>query len=113
MSFLYPAGYDIEKLSSLALALKIARHSRCTVCDNCPGLHPIPGTPLTLDLPGDDILFNDVAHFESDEEKDSRYLQTCACGHGIKEHGDGRIDKGEYARRGRVAVRMDELLMVL
>ena len=114
MSALYPAGFDLTTLSKNEIALKIARHSRCTDCNACPGLHPPPDVTLVLDS-SDDASLGGANQFGSNEhERDSRYLNTCACGHGTKSHGadESRLGKSEYVRRARVAIRMDELLMV-
>lgn len=115
MSLLYPAAHERTKLSDTALALKIARHSRCAICDgSCSGLRPPAGTVVELDNQEDDSSLGDLTQYGSDDEdKDSRYLQKCACGHGLSDHGaDEDVGKDEYARRGRVAIRMDELLSV-
>ena len=110
MTTLYPARYDIEKLSQNAIALKIARHSRCSECDSCGGLHPPPDAVLEPDSAefSEDFLSSD------DDERDSRYLAVCACGHGTLSHGadEARLGRSEYVRRARVAIRLDELLMV-
>jgi hypothetical protein len=103
MKVLYPTSHEIPKLSEPALALKIARHSPCSVCTSefCPGLRPPPFMQLVPD---------------SDEDYDGSesYLSSCACGHDATDHGADRSEIGstEFSRRGRVAVRLDELLQV-
>ncbi|KAL5523700.1 hypothetical protein ACEPAG_7873 [Sanghuangporus baumii] len=116
MSALYPAGFDINNLSKNAIALKIARHSRCSDCNSCPGLHPPPDVTLVLDSSesGEESSLGNANHIGfGEDEKDSRYLDICACGHGTKSHGadELRLGKSEYVRRAKVAIRLDELLM--
>ncbi|THH04557.1 hypothetical protein EW145_g5435 [Phellinidium pouzarii] len=100
-----------------ALALRIARHSHCSECDSCTGLRPPPGVTLVLDTSQEESSLGDLSQYGSDEEDGnslSRYLSICACGHDTKRHGadELRIGKDEYARRARVAIRLDELLSV-
>ncbi|KAI0812557.1 hypothetical protein BC629DRAFT_1671417 [Irpex lacteus] len=101
MKALYPTSHEIPKLPEPALALKIARHSPCSICtaEICPGLRPPPIVQLVLD---------------SDEDYDGSesYLSSCGCGHDATDHGAdlGEIERTEFNRRGRVAVRLDELL---
>ncbi len=103
MKALYPTSHEIPKLPEPALALKIARHSPCSICtaEICPGLRPPPIVQLVLD---------------SDEDYDGSesYLSSCGCGHDATDHGAdlGEIERTEFNRRGRVAVRLDELLQV-
>jgi histone acetyltransferase len=103
MKALYPADHKITLLSQPALALKISRHSRCSVC-SCLGLRPAPGVQLILDS----------AQAQNQVDEPLRYLALCSCGHGVPAHGAelGSLGKQEYARRGRVAVRLDEILQV-
>lgn len=117
MSTLYPAGFDPKKLSKNAIALKIARHSRCSECEFCAGLHPPSDTILVLDSSesNQESTLGDLTQYGSDDEdKDLRYLDACACGHDAKSHGadELRLGKDEYARRARVAIRLDEILSV-
>ncbi|KAI5123056.1 hypothetical protein M0805_000491 [Coniferiporia weirii] len=112
---LYPAGFDPKLLSKNALALRIARHSRCSACNSCNGLHPAPGISLVLDSHQEGSSLGDLSQYGSDEEDanpQSRYLSDCVCGHDAKHHGadELQLGKDEYARRSRVATRMDELL---
>ncbi|KAI0344707.1 hypothetical protein BDW22DRAFT_1326844 [Trametopsis cervina] len=101
MKALYPTSHDIPKLPEEALSLKIARHSPCSICTSeiCPGLRPPPVVQLVLD---------------SDEDYDGTqsYLSSCSCGHDATDHGAdlSEISSTEFSRRGRVAVRLDELL---
>lgn len=103
MKALYPNSDDPNKLSESALALKIARHSPCSICtaDICPGLRPPPIVQLVLDS---------VEDYDGSES----YLSSCSCGHDAIDHGAdlSEIDQNEFARRGRVAIRIDELLKV-
>ncbi|KAF7790346.1 hypothetical protein EIP86_001301 [Pleurotus ostreatoroseus] len=101
MKALYPNSDDPSKLSESALALKIARHSPCSICtaDICPGLRPPPIVQLVLDS---------VEDYDGSES----YLSSCSCGHDAIDHGAdlSEINQNEFARRGRVAIRIDELL---
>ena len=103
MKALYPNSDDASKLSQDALSLKIARHSPCSVCtaEICPGLRPPPIVQLVLDS---------VEDYDGSES----YLSSCSCGHDATDHGAdlSEIDSSEFARRGRVAIRIDEFLKV-
>ena len=115
MKVAYPASHICDKLSSSLLALKIARHSPCTLCVQCPGLHPPPRVAVVLDEHSDSSLGTlEQYGSDDDEEEVSSYLDTCACGHGVKAHNADEIvlGKSEFARRGRVAIRLDEVLQV-
>lgn len=108
MKALYPASNDIPNLPDSHLALKIARHTRCSDSDcSCPGLRPPPGWRVFLDTP-------DGTDSDDDGEPPSKYLDRCGCGHGVSAHGAdlSALGHDEFARRGRVAVRVDELLEV-
>ncbi|CCM01133.1 uncharacterized protein FIBRA_03181 [Fibroporia radiculosa] len=104
MKVLYPASHEIPKLSDDLLAIKIARHSTCLACSSCPGLRPPPGASVALDL---DAL-------PETDGGAAQFLDSCACGHGPADHGAEKdsLGKAEFIRRGRVAVRLDELLQV-
>ena len=107
MKALYPASNEIPSLPDHHLAIKIARHSRCSTCSTCPGLYPPPGWRVFLDTSdGDDS--------DDDGEPPQGYLNECRCGHDVSAHGADVSSTGheEFARRGRVAVRLDELLEV-
>ena len=115
MKVAYPASHTYDKLSSSLLALKIARHSPCTLCDSCSGLHPPPKVTVVLDEHSDSSLGNlEQYGSDDDEEEVSSYLDACACGHEVKAHNADEITLGkpEFARRGRVAIRLDEVLQV-
>ena len=103
MKALYPNSDDASKLPESALALKIARHSPCSVCtaEICPGLRPPPIFQLVLDS---------VEDYDGSES----YLESCSCGHDAIDHGAelSEIGEAEFSRRGRVAIRIDELLKV-
>lgn len=113
----YPAGNDLKTLHPDAIALKIARHSRCLECNNCSGLHPPRSASIVLDTEQNKSSFGGLAQYDSDEDDEgsSKYLNTCACGHGTESHGadESRLGKDEYNRRARVAIRLDELLSVI
>ena len=120
MDYIYPVARKIENLSKTALAVKIARHSICRKCDPetpCQGLHPPPDVTVTLDTSSEeDSSLGNLDQYGSDDEddKDSRYLRECECGHGLPEHGADENVLGieEYNRLGRAAFRLDEILMV-
>lgn len=115
MKVWYPGCHPFEKLDPSLISLKIARHSPCSLCPNCPGLHPPPGIDVVVDGHSDSSL-GDLGQYGSDDEDDppSSYLSTCACGHNVKEHhaSEHELGKIEFARRGRVAIRLDEVLQV-
>lgn len=115
MKVAYPYSHLFEKLDPSLLSIKIARHSPCTQCRNCPGIHPPPRVDVVLDGHSDSSL-GDLGRYGSDddEEEISSYLAMCACGHGVKAHNadEDVLGPSEFARRGRVAVRLDELLQV-
>jgi hypothetical protein len=112
MKLLYPASHEIPKLTDAQLAIKIARHSPCSICDNCPGLHPSSDLNVVSDEKDTDSSLGDLSHYGSDDE--TSYLDTCDCGHTAREHGAdvSTVGSEEFARKGRVAVRLDELLQV-
>ena len=119
MKLLYPASEKLSDLSDTQLALKIARHSTCSSCSAaCVGLRPPRDVRVALDDSNSDSLMADLDSYGSDDEDEddssSGYLSTCICGHGVMEHGADASSLGdiEFKRRGRVAVRLDELLKV-
>ena len=100
-SYAYPACHDLSLLSDEALAVKIARHSTCSLCD-CTGLKPAPEVKVVLKT-GFDPLATDF----------SLLLNTCFCTHGVEDHGNPvNLDHDEQIRRAKVAIRLDELLSV-
>ena len=116
MRLLYPSSHEIHRLSDSQLLVKIARHSACSVCKSCTGLHPLPGIVVVSD---DDIeasssLLRDLTQYGSDDDDGSAYLQSCACGHSAPEHNAELSDlsRDEFIRRGLVGIRLDELLQV-
>ena len=113
MKVAYPSAHVIEQLDPPLIALKIARHSPCSLCPDCTGLRPPPRVDVVDDR-NDSSLADFIDQYGSDDEEVSSYLETCACGHGVKEHNADEVAMGhsEFARRGRVAVRLDELLQV-
>lgn len=112
MRFTYPLFRPEDHPSDEQTALRIARHSPCTVCVDCSGLRPSPDDELVDDLPVTSI--GGLGQYGSDDEDDDPYLDTCSCGHGVTTHGADLLLLGreEFARLGRVASRLDELLQV-
>ncbi|TCD62923.1 histone acetyltransferase [Steccherinum ochraceum] len=114
---LYPSSHDIPNLSEAALQAKIARHSPCSSCPpeaSCHGLRPQTDFEPVLDSEyHQENLFADFTDdvFDIDETQ-PEYLAICSCGHSAAQHGADKdtIGSDEFARRGRVAVRLDELL---
>jgi hypothetical protein len=104
MKVLYPASHEVANLNHSQLALKIARHSPCSACDTCTGLHPSEDVEV--------VLVNGPGF--GDDGTTIAYLDKCGCGHGASFHGASETEVGrdEFARRGRVAIRLDEFLQV-
>lgn len=99
---LYPSSRDLASLSREALSLKIARHSPCSECEDCYGLAPEHPVNVVLDSEWDAAASRSVG-----------YLTTCRCGHDVGDHASLEdITAEEISRRGRVAIRLDELLEV-
>lgn len=115
MKVAYPHAHLIERLDTPLLALKIARHSPCTKCSDCPGIHPPRGVDVVPDGHSDSSL-GDLGQYGSDDDDEvaSSYLERCACGHIVEDHNadDKILGRSEFDRRARVAVRLDELLLV-
>ncbi|KAI0055168.1 hypothetical protein BV25DRAFT_1776601, partial [Artomyces pyxidatus] len=110
----YPSSNDPATFSEEAATLKIARHLPCSTCDvACTGLHPGPTEELVRDDQQLQNYLTDLAQYGSDDEDTpSDYLRLCACGHDAQEHGANAAELGheEYARRVRIAARIDEYL---
>ncbi|GAW04251.1 histone gcn5 superfamily [Lentinula edodes] len=119
MKFAYPASSSIDSLTPLHIALKIARHCPCTACENCKGLHPSIGVHVVLDDGSGESILGELGQYGSDDddEKPSAppYLDICACGHGVAEHGANELQIGteEYRRRASYAIRIDENMQVM
>lgn len=97
------------------MSLKIARHSSCSVCGTCTGLRPPRDVDVVLDDSKANSYMGGLEQYGSDDDDEmTQYLDTCMCGHGVREHGTDASELGgdEFKRRGRVAVRLDELLKV-
>lgn len=99
---LYPNSHDITSLSGEALSLKIARHSHCSECEDCHGLAPKRSINVVLD-----------SEWAGEASRSVGYIRTCRCGHNVGDHASlEHISEEEISRRGRVAIRLDELLEV-
>ncbi|CAA7261715.1 unnamed protein product [Cyclocybe aegerita] len=111
MKVAYPHSHSLDELNPPLLSLKIARHSPCSICHNCSGLHPPPKVDVVLDGHNDSL---DLGQYGSDDEFEevSSYLQICRCSHNVKEHNadEAVLGKLEFNRRARVAIRLDEIL---
>ena len=115
MRALYPASNTFDALSDDLIALKIARHTRCDLCDDCPGLHPGPHVHIHRDGQPPENSLTDLAQYGSDEEDNGvSYLRLCGCGHSPRQHGANAAALGEeeYTRRARLALRIDQYLEV-
>jgi histone acetyltransferase len=111
----YPVSNLQAKLDDSQLTLKIARHSPCSICDNCAGLHPAQDVEVVLDqVPNESSLWDLGQYGSDDEDTHAHYLATCACSHSASQHNaeESVIGRAEFARRSRVAIRLDELLQV-
>ncbi|KAF9222716.1 hypothetical protein BS17DRAFT_735616 [Gyrodon lividus] len=114
MKLSYPSTTDTP-FTDAALTLKIARHTPCSACDTCSGLRPPPGSEVVLgDDDGHKSSLGDLNQYGSDEEDEPAYLDNCICGHDVGDHGanEAVIGREEFSRRGRLAVRLDEVLQV-
>jgi histone acetyltransferase len=115
MKVSYPASNLQSKLSDSQLALKIARHSPCSICD-CGGLNPPHDVQVVLDDVTNESSLDVLGQYGSDDEETQHlpYLETCACSHGVLQHNaeESDIGRAEFLRRSRVAIRLDELLQV-
>lgn len=111
----YPASNNLHSLDNVQRSLKIARHSACTSCNDCKGLHPPLGIDVVLDDSSLESIFSSLDQYGSDDDEGTPpYLEFCECGHDIIFHGanEAEIGKTEFDRRARVAIRIDELLQV-
>ncbi|KAJ8588475.1 hypothetical protein M405DRAFT_249524 [Rhizopogon salebrosus TDB-379] len=112
MKLSYPSLSEASQNDS-ALALRIARHSPCTICDPCSGLRPPVGVEVVLD---DDAqqksLLGDLTQYGSDEEDSTAYLETCICSHDVADHCGqvSALGREEFSRRARLATRLDKHL---
>ncbi len=114
MRALYPASDTFDALSDGLVALKIARHTPCELCNDCPGLHPGPHVHVHRDGHPPDSL-TDLTQYGSDEEDNGiAYLRLCGCGHSPQQHGANAVELGEeeYTRRANLALRLDQHLEV-
>lgn len=115
MKLLYPISEQVSKLSDSQLALKIARHSPCSICDTCIGLRPPVDVEVLLDEAKAETSLGNLEQYGSDDDDSaSEYLRDCVCGHEATDHGAdvSEIGTDEFKRRGRVAFRLDEILQV-
>jgi hypothetical protein len=105
----YPVANSRNDLSPLLLSLKIARHAPCTLC-TCQGLHPSQGVTVVSD---NRDVYEEADDFDDDEDPQS-YLEGCECGHDIVAHNasEAELGRAEWARRGNVGIRIDEILQV-
>ncbi|RDB25273.1 Histone acetyltransferase gcn5 [Hypsizygus marmoreus] len=116
MKFAYPSSNQISQLNGSQCALKVARHSPCSICTTCTGLHPSEGVVVVVDqhVPNESSL-SDLGQYGSDAEDDDSdlpYLDKCACGHDVIQHNadESEIGAADFSRRTRVAIRLDETL---
>lgn len=115
MKLLYPVADQVSNLTNEKLTVKIARHSACTTCTSCSGLHPPASATVALDTPkGGMGTLDEYGSDDEDEPESGEYMEMCACGHEAVEHGAdiSEIGTDEFKRRGRVAFRLDEILQV-
>jgi len=115
MKVLYPASNTLDALSDDLIALKIARHTPCSLCIRCPGLHPSSNIQLVRDGHPPENSLTDLVQYGSDEEDNGvTYLSRCGCGHSPQQHGADEVElnKEEYTRRANLALRIDQHLEV-
>ena len=115
MKVLYPASNTFDALSDDLIALKIARHTPCSLCIRCPGLHPSSNIQLVRDGHPPENSLTDLVQYGSDEEDNGvTYLSRCGCGHSPQQHGadEAELGKEEYTRRANLALRIDQHLEV-
>jgi hypothetical protein len=115
MRVLYPASNTLNALSDDLVALKIARHTPCSLCLDCSGLHPASDVELVREGQPPENSLTDLDQYGSDEEENGvTYLSQCACGHRPQQHGadEEELDKEEYMRRANLALRIEQHLEV-
>lgn len=118
MKVLYPASHHIQELDPVALSLKIARHNPCSACPPnhfCPGLRPPLDFRVILDTESQlEAQLAALTEYGFEDEEEATYLMCCECGHDLMQHGAdfNLLGSDEFIRRGRVAIRCDELLQV-
>jgi histone acetyltransferase len=115
MRILYPASNTLDALSDHLIALKIARHTPCSLCIRCTGLRPASNVQLVRDGHPPENSLTDLDQYGSDEEDNGvTYLYRCECGHSPQQHGadEEELDKEEYTRRAKLALRIDQHLEV-
>ena len=111
----YPASNSLDALSSDLIALKIARHTPCELCDDCPGLHPASHVHVLREGRPPENSLTDLAEYGSDEEDNGiPYLRLCGCGHTPQQHGANaaELSEEEFTRRANLALRIDHHLEV-
>lgn len=115
MKVFYPASNSLDALSDNLIALKIARHTPCELCDTCTGLHPGRNVHVLRDGQPPENSLTDLAQYGSDEEESgTTYLRLCGCGHSPQQHGANAAELGEveYTRRANLALHIDQHLEV-
>jgi hypothetical protein len=115
MRGLYPASNYLDTLSDDLIALKIARHTPCELCDDCPGLHPSSHAHILRDGQPPENSLTNLAQYDSDEEDNEIvYIRLCSCGHTPQQHGanGAELGKEEFTRRANLALRIDHHLEV-
>src|SRR5712672_1052823 len=110
MRALFPYTTLFRSLSDDLIALKIARHTPCDLCDDCPGLHPGSHVHIIRDGQPPENSLTDLDQYGSDEEDNGiAYLRLCGCGHSTKQHGANAAELGEeYTRRANQALHIDQ-----
>ena len=115
MRALYPASNNLDALSDHLIALKIARHTPCELCDDCPCLHPASHAHIVRDGQPPENSLTNLAQYGSDEEDNGiTYIRLCGCGHTPQQHGANGAELGEeeFTRRANLALRIDHHLEV-
>src|ERR1700744_801282 len=104
LTFLYPssAAEDVDSITYAAQCAKIARHSQCSSCDQCKGMHPPEGWVAITDDSEDAAAVLSRAQGEDggDWMSEEGYLKMCACGHELMDHGvASEMDGEDFQRR--------------